>query len=84
MFKSPIEENLTTFDFLRLIRNSLSHANFSIDAKTNSLTFWNNNREGTKDFEVEITYPDLGDFIVEIGKYYINEVKHSLGTTKGS
>ena len=84
LFKSTTNENLSTFDFLRLIRNSLSHANFSIDPKANSLTFWNNNRQGIRDFEVEINYPDLGDFIVEIGKYYVNEVKRALGTTKES
>ena len=79
LFKAPTEENLDTFNFIRLLRNSLSHANFSVDMKTNSLTFWNN-RQGVKDFEVEINYGDLGDFLAEIGKYYINEVKYTLTT----
>jgi hypothetical protein len=40
-----------------------------------NLNFWNVNRHGVKDFEVEIKYDELGDFLAEIGKYYVNEVK---------
>jgi hypothetical protein len=67
-------DNLDTLKFLRLLRNSLAHANFSIDVTSARLTFWNNNDNGNKNFEVEISYHDLGEFIVEVGKYYINDV----------
>jgi hypothetical protein len=70
----PTNNGIDTLDFLRLLRNSLSHANFSIDTKNKKLNFWNN-YNGTKNFEVEIRYSDLGKFLTEVGKYYINEVK---------
>lgn len=74
--KIPINhENLGTLDFLRLLRNSLAHANFSLDTSTSRLTFWNYNK-GTKNFEVEISYSYLGEFLAEVGKYYVNDVKN--------
>jgi len=72
-FNPPTDNNLDTLNFLRLLRNSLSHANFSIDVANAKVTFWNNYR-GVKNFEVEISYGDLGVFISEVGKYYVNEV----------
>ena len=72
----PIDRGIDTLNFLRLLRNSLAHANFSIDASNARLTFWNNHN-GTKNFEVEIDYCDLGKFLAEVGKYYVNEVKNA-------
>ena len=72
----PTDSNLDTLNFLRLLRNSLSHANFSIDVTNAKLTFWNNYK-GTKNFEVEIGYGNLGEFLAEVGKYYVNEVKNA-------
>lgn len=77
--KIPSENNLGTLEFLRLLRNSLAHANFSIDTtdiNNARLTFWNINKKGEKNFEVEICYGDLGEFLTEVGQYYINEVKN--------
>jgi hypothetical protein len=74
-FNPPTDNNLDTLNFLRLLRNSLSHANFSIDTISEKLTFWNN-YNGVKNFEVQISWSDLGEFIAEVGKYYINEVKN--------
>lgn len=77
IISSPTDkDNLDTLNFLRLLRNSLAHANFSIDANTNRLRFWNNDNNGNKNFEVEISFGDLGEFTAEVGKYYINEVKN--------
>lgn len=70
------DTNISTLDFLRLLRNSLSHANFSINPDRNIILFWNINNSGTKNFEVEINYPDIAYFLNEIGKYYINDVKN--------
>ena len=72
--KPPTEINLSSLKFLQLLRNSLAHANFSIDISSSRLTFWNNRNE-IKNFEVEISFADLGEFLSEIGKYYVNEVK---------
>lgn len=73
----PIDsDRLDTLKFLRLLRNSLAHANFAIDVNSSKLTFWNNNDNGNKNFEVEISYLDIGEFTAEVGKYYINEVKN--------
>jgi len=69
------DTNIDTLKFLRLLRNSLSHANFSIETTTAMLTFWNMYNE-TKNFEVQISYGDWGMFLSEVGKYYINEVKN--------
>jgi hypothetical protein len=73
-------DKLDTLKFLRNLRNSLAHANFAIDINTAKLTFWNNNDNGNKNFEVEISYRDLGEFTAEVGKYYanyyINELKN--------
>ncbi len=72
----PTDGNLDTFDFLRLLRNSLSHANFSIDASQARVTFWNNRPDGTKNFETEIAWDDLGEFLAEVGLYYVNDLKN--------
>ena len=74
--KQPTNKNLDTLNFLRLLRNSLSHANFSIDTTNAILTFWNIQNNGKINFKVEITYGDLGEFLSEVGKYYVNEVKN--------
>jgi hypothetical protein len=72
----PTVNNLDTFNFLRLFRNSLAHANFHIDIQTTRLTFWNNQKDGTRNFEVEIYLADLAEFTAEVGKYYINVVRN--------
>jgi len=74
-------DNLDTLDFLRLMRNSLSHANFSIDIPNSKFKFWNN-KDAVKNFEVEINFGDLGEFIAEVGKYYINVVRNKTLTNK--
>ncbi len=71
----PANNNIDTLKFLRLLRNSLSHANFAIDTNDQMLTFWNS-KNGIKNFEVKIGYGDWGLFLTEVGKYYINEVKN--------
>lgn len=64
----------SVWDFLRLLRNSISHAQFAVDVENNAYRFWNIDK-GKKTFEVEISQEGLGLFLTEIGKYYINEVK---------
>jgi hypothetical protein len=72
----PTNSNLNTYEFLRLFRNSLAHANFSINVQSTIITFWNNQKDDTKNFEVEIFLADLAEFTTEVGKYYINVVRN--------
>ncbi len=67
--------DVKTEEFLRLLRNSIAHANFEIVPETNLYKFWNIGPKGVKNFEVEIAHGDLGMFISEVGKYFINEVR---------
>ena len=62
------------WEFLRLMRNSVGHANFSIDTHNSVYKFWNINPSGNRNFEATISHGDLGEFLSEVGKYYINEV----------
>lgn len=71
----PTVQNIDTLEFLRLFRNSLAHANFSLDVTNEKWTFWNINRSNVKNFEVSIKHSDLGLFTEEIGKYYLNDVR---------
>lgn len=59
------------WDFIRLMRNAISHANFDMDQK-GEYRFWNIGQQGQKNFEVSIMHSDLFEFISEIGHYYIN------------
>jgi hypothetical protein len=61
------------WQFIRLMRNAISHANFEMD-KSGTYVFWNTNNAGIKNFEVSIIHISLFEFISEIGKYYINRV----------
>jgi len=74
-FNPPTEANIRTSDFLRLFRNSIAHANFSLDINTEKWTFWNTDREKIKNFEVSLIHSDLALFMTEIGKYYLNDVR---------
>lgn len=71
----PSSSDIDTLDFLRLLRNSIAHANFSLDTNTATWCFWNLNKKGKK-FEVSIATGHLGEFLAEVGKYYVNEVRN--------
>ncbi len=74
VFTSPTDPDIDTLNFLRLLRNSLSHANFSLDINKETWTFWNLKTDNLKNFEVSIKHVDLGHFTAEVGKYYLNDV----------
>lgn len=74
-FKFIHPHYVTTADFLRLMRNSLAHANFDIVVEDSRYKFWNVTPKGVRNFEVEITHGYLGEFVGEIGKYFINQVR---------
>ncbi len=65
---------VSTDEFLRLLRNAIAHANFEVLVEQSKYRFWNTTPRGHKNFEVTITHGHLGEFVAEIGKYYINEV----------
>jgi len=69
------ERHKSTIEFLRLIRNSVAHVNYSVDSKAEKWTFWNNYKSN-KNFEAEISHQHLGRFLEEVGIYYINEVRN--------
>lgn len=76
IFNSQTDKNIETLDFLRMFRNSIAHANFSLDISKELWTFWNTRKDSVKNFEVKIKHIDLGLFTEEIGKYYLNEVRN--------
>ena len=67
--------DLTHFDFLRLLRNAVSHANIKVGVDTQAWIFWNIDLKNRKNFEVKVSNQELGFFITEVGKYFINEVR---------
>jgi hypothetical protein len=74
VFNRPTDLNIGTLNFLRLLRNSIAHANFSLDIAKELWTFWNIKNDNVKNFEVSIKHIDLGHFTAEVGKYYLNDV----------
>ena len=72
----PTDKNIDTLNFLRLLRNSLAHANFSLDITNELWTFWNI-KDNIKNFEVNIKHRDLGVFTSEVAKYYLNDVRQN-------
>lgn len=62
-----------TWHFLRLIRNSVSHANFEITAN-GEYTFWNKQQSGDVNFKVSIMHSDIFNFINELANYYLLNV----------
>ena len=70
--------------FIRCIRNSISHANVHIIApagtnQKDTFTFWNYNpREKKIDFKVSSSWKGFLMFLDEVAKYYINTVKPVL------
>ena len=77
-FNPPTDPSIDTLNFLRLLRNSLAHAHFSLDIDKELWTFWNLKADNTKNFEVTIKHIDLGHFTAEIGKYYLNDVRKKV------
>ena len=63
-------ESFNGIDFFRLIRNSISHANFLLldDA---SVRMWNNDRRGVKTFEVVTDVNRLTNFGIAVSNYCI-------------
>jgi hypothetical protein len=67
--------------FIRCMRNSISHANVNIIApaethQRDTFTFWNYNlRNQCVDFKVSSSWKGFLSFLDEVAKYYINTVK---------
>jgi len=76
-FIRPKKYNSDPEDFLRKMRNAVSHGNFKLEADNNSgsslFTFWNeSNRK--ENFRVTTTNEGFWQFLDEIGKYYSKKV----------
>ena len=77
-------EDIDSLEFLKYLRHSIAHANFDYDIKTYKFTFWNIKQcrkdRVTMNFKTEIDSTDFGQFLSEVGKFYI-EVKNSNNGT---
>ena len=74
-FTTTSSAEFSTDEFLRLLRNAIAHANFEVNIDQATYRFWNINQKGEKNFEVTITHGKLGEFVGEVGKYFINEAR---------
>ena len=63
-------ESFNGIDFFRLIRNSISHANFVL-LDDDSIRMWNNNKQGEKTFEVITDVNRLTNFGIAVSNYCI-------------
>lgn len=59
-------------DFYRLLRNSVSHANFLL-TDDSRIRMWNNNRNGNKTFEVETDVNRLTNFAIAVSNFCIQK-----------
>jgi hypothetical protein len=73
-FNFQSDENVSNDEFIKLMRNSIAHANFDMN-ENGEYTFWNERKNGERNFKVKISHRNLFLFISEVGKYFINEVE---------
>jgi len=67
---------ISSKDFIRLLRNAVAHAHFTVNVNSQEYTFWNVAKDGQRDFEVTVSQSTLGDFLTELGRFYINYVSN--------
>lgn len=72
-----LSPNISTDEFLRFLRNAVAHANFEVIIEQSKYRFWNTTPKGDINFDVSIAHGGLGEFVAEIGKYFINEASPS-------
>jgi hypothetical protein len=58
-------------DFLRHLRNAISHVKFSVDSEYN-FEFWDNKRNGVENYRVVITLDNLAKFLTLVGAQLAN------------
>lgn len=58
-------------DFLRHLRNAVSHVNFSLDSDGN-FEFWDKNGSGVENYRVFIARDDLAAFLSTVGAALAN------------
>ena len=59
-----------SLDIFRVIRNAISHANFSV-LENSKIRMWNNNQHGVKNFEVTTDVNRLTNFALSVAEYCI-------------
>lgn len=74
-FSPCFNEAISDGDMIKKLRNAVAHANLAIDIENNGYKFWNQ-RHNCRDFEARIAQRHIGEFLGEVGKYYINEVRN--------
>jgi hypothetical protein len=82
-FKILVGSPKDNWDFLRLFRNAIAHANFDW-ALDGTYSFWNLDNKGVMNFKVTILHSDLFTFITEVGKYYLENISPLWRSTRHS
>ena len=75
--KFTLIKNITLREFIRNIRNGISHQNLmatSEDSHWKGIRIWNHNTNGIKDFEVEFSINQLREFAKMIGEKYLENL----------
>ncbi|MEM7548448.1 MAG: hypothetical protein AAF363_02155 [Bacteroidota bacterium] len=73
---SGIEKIQQREQIFRVLRNSMSHVNYHVDdIDKYSVVMWNESRTGQKNIIVKSNINKLGNFAVELAKYYIAKMK---------
>ncbi len=75
-----LSRSVTSSELLRRLRNSLSHARFSIDAQ-GFFTFRDQRPDGTDVFSARIHFAALGTFVDSFGE---RAIKHLSGSGQGA
>lgn len=75
--------SLDSLDFYRLLRNSVSHANFLL-MDDSRIRMWNNSRNGNKNFEVETDVNRLTNFAIAVSNYCIQKRNERVPMSKVS
>ena len=60
------------FEFLRLLRNAISHANYELNLERNTLLLWNETRQGQVNFKVSCEISKFVNLCLEIGSFMSN------------
>ena len=76
-FTKPKSYDLNANNFLKKMRNSVSHAHYRLESDENTgtslFTFWDE-YNGKVNFKVTTTMEGFWQFLDEVGKYYSNKI----------
>jgi hypothetical protein len=70
--EKPVKSN---YDFCRRIRNSISHARFSINNETDTINFKDETTVGTNKIEFDINIVDFGTFVTDFSQIVYQQLE---------